>query len=190
MTTTTERATTVPSSPPSTPRVCLAPVRASQAVLDGGWWPRSADPVAELPGLLLALGEQYGPVRSVLLNNRAWDSRPRRLAVGTRVVRLGWFTSVDATLAIAITDRGDQLDLLIVPPDTAQAQARAAMARAADPTNVTRAADIFAAIAPEPVPARTAAVESDSNAGSAWDNEGGYQAESRPHRTAIVGSLS
>ena len=58
--TTTSNAHPLTPSLPSTSRVSLVPVRASQAVLDGGWWPRSADPVAELPGLVLVLGERYG----------------------------------------------------------------------------------------------------------------------------------
>src|SRR5688572_29184450 len=116
MTAPAHRATIVPSLPPSKPRVRLVKVRAGQAVLDGGWWPRSADPAAELPGLVLALGERYGPIRQLMLNNHVWDNRFRRLAVGARVVRLGWFASVDPGLAIAITEQGNQLDLLVVPP--------------------------------------------------------------------------
>ncbi len=88
-TTTAQRATIVPSSPSPTPRVCLVPARAGRAILDGGWWPRSTDPFAELPGLVLALGNRFGPVRQLMLNSETWDSRPRRLAVGTRVIRLG-----------------------------------------------------------------------------------------------------
>lgn len=160
-----QRDTIVPPSTPSTPRVCLVRVRAGQAVLDGGWWPRSGDPVAELPGLVLALGERYGPIRQMMLNIHTWDSHPRRLAVGTRVVRLGWLVSVDPALAIASTESGDQLDLLVVPPQTVEASARSAMARAADPADTTRAPDILAAIPAPPgrqptaaaVPARQAA---------------------------------
>jgi hypothetical protein len=141
-----DRATIGSPPPPSTPRVCLVPVRASRAVLDGGWWPRSADPVAELPGLVLVLSERYGPIRRLMLNRGSWDAQPRRLAVGTRIVRIGWFASVDPALAIATTESGDQLDLLVVPPGTAEAQACAAMARAAEPTDTMRAARIVAEI--------------------------------------------
>jgi Family of unknown function (DUF5994) len=182
--TTTDRATIVPPSPPSIPRVCLVPVRAGQAVLDGGWWPRSADPVAELPGLVLALGERYGPIRQIMLNRTVWDSHPGRLAVGSRVVRLGWFASVDAALVIATTERGTQLDLLVVAPGTAEDAALTAMARAADPADTTRAPDVLTAIASAPAPPRTVATGQDIDAGSAWDNEGGRQVEKdRPHQT-------
>jgi len=113
-----DSATTSPPTPPSTPRVRFAPVRARQAVLDGGWWPRSTDPDVELPGLVHVLSERYGPIRQLMLNRDVWDARPRRLTVDARMVRLGWFASVDPALAIATTEHGDQLDLLVVPPET------------------------------------------------------------------------
>ena len=145
-----QRATIVAAPPSSPPRLHLAPVRAGRAVLDGGWWPRSWDPVAELPALILDLDASFGPIRQVLLNIDAWDRRFRRLAVGPRVVRMGWFTSLDPALLIATTERGDQIDLLIVPPGTARATARAAMARAADPADTTRAPAILATMPAAP----------------------------------------
>jgi hypothetical protein len=129
----------------------MAPSRGGQAVLDGGWWPRSSDPVAELPGLVLALSDRYGPIRNVMLNSSAWDSRFRKLAVGAAIVRMGWFTSLDTALLIATTDRGDQIDLLVVPPTTSATAAEQAMSRAADPTNTTHAPDILAATSAVPV---------------------------------------
>ena len=60
MPTTIERVTIVPPTPPSRQRLVLVPTRADQAVLDGGWWPRSGDPVAEIPGLVLALAARFG----------------------------------------------------------------------------------------------------------------------------------
>jgi Family of unknown function (DUF5994) len=182
-TTAIQRATVVASTPYSPARLHLAPVRAGQAVLDGGWWPRSWDPVTELPGLVLALDARFGPVRQVSLNGDAWDCRFRRLAVGARVVRMGWFSSLDPALLIAITDRGDQIDLLVVPPGTAEPAARAAMARAADPADTTRAPDILTAVpaTPDTAPA------DDVAPGSVWDNEGGHPAEVR---TRPAGALS
>ena len=179
-----QRATIVASPPFSPPRLLLAPVRSSQAVLDGGWWPRSWDPVAELPGLILALDSRFGPIRQVLLNIDAWDCRFRRLAVGARVVRMGWFTSLDPALLIAATDRGDQIDLLVVPPATAEAAGRSAMARAADPADTTRAPGILTVMpaAPDTPP------DDDPAPASVWDNEGGHLAEARKPRAA--GALS
>jgi hypothetical protein len=179
-----QRATIVAAPPSSPPRLHLAPVRAGRAVLDGGWWPRCWDPVAELPGLILDLDASFGPIRQVLLNIDAWDRRFRRLAVGSRVVRMGWFTSLDPALLIAATDPGDQIDLLVVPPATAEAAARSAMARAADPADTTRAPGILTVMPAAP----HAPPDDDPSPASVWDNEGGHLAEARKPRPA--GALS
>jgi hypothetical protein len=170
-----QRATIVAPPPSSPPRLHLTPARAGRAVLDGGWWPRSWDPVAELPGLILDLDTSFGPIREVLLNIDAWDRRFQRLAVGSRVVRMGWFTSLDPALLIATTERGDQIDLLVVPPGAAPAAARAAMARAADPADTTHAPAILATM-----PAALDAPPDDDTPASVWDNEGGHLADARP----------
>lgn len=179
MPSTTQRATMIPPSPPSQPRLSLAPTR-GQAVLDGGWWPRSWDPVAELPGLLLALSERYGRIRHIMLNIHTWDSRFRRLAVGPDVVRIGWFDTLDPALLVATTGRDDQVDLLVVPPDTTPEAAERAMATAADPANLRRAPDILTAGA-IPQPATTTTTGSDPYA--VWDNEGGSAASSGVQRS-------
>ena len=110
-------------TPPATLRLSLQPDRPAYALLDGGWWPRSADPAAELPGLILALDERHGPsnpITRIMLGMADWNSsRPRRLRVegpsGRRVVRLGWFATMPAGLLIATSGRGERTDLLIVP---------------------------------------------------------------------------
>jgi hypothetical protein len=180
MPTVIERVTIVPPTPPSRPRLVLAPTRADFAALDGGWWPRSWDPVAELPGLVLALAARFGPIRQLMLSSTAWDSRFRRLAVGTGVVRMGWFTSMDPALLIATTYRGEQIDLLVVPPQTPATAAEQAMATAANPANVVRAPDILAAKAHvRPAPETGHDLEPDA----VWDNEGGHLTEAPAPRS-------
>ncbi|AXO32960.1 DUF5994 family protein [Micromonospora chalcea] len=171
MSVTTRRFATTPGSAVSSPRLVLAPVRA-RAVLDGGWWPRSWDPGAELPGLVLALSERHGRIRHLMLNLRTWDSRFRRLTVGPDVVRIGWFDTLDPALLVATTGRDIQVDLLVVPPATPRATAEWAMATAADPTNLRRAPDILAGA---PVGPRAAAATGSAE-DAVWDNEGGSTA--------------
>lgn len=132
-------------------RVLLVTARAGRAVLDGGWWPRSTDPAVELPGLIHALSERFSPIRYVLLNNATWDSRFRRIEVDGRVVRTGWFASLDPALLVATTETGDQIDVLVVPPSTEDGAANDAMARAADPDDTARAPEILAALSKESV---------------------------------------
>jgi Family of unknown function (DUF5994) len=179
MLTPADRVTIVAPAPPSLPRLLLAPVRASRAVLDGGWWPRSWDPVAELPGLVLALSARYGTIRQLMLNSVTWERRFRRLAVGGGVVRVGWFASLDPAVVIATTYGGDQVDLLVVPPRTAAAAARASMTVAADPANLRRAPAILAAM---PVAPPAGAAEG-ADEQPVWDNEGGRTAEPSRRRS-------
>ena len=91
------------------------------------------------------------------------------LAVGDLVVRAGWFASVDPAVLIATTDRGQQVDLLVVPPSTAAGPAGKAMARAADPANHQRAQAILADLPATPAP--TGAPNADDH--PVWDNDGG-----------------
>jgi hypothetical protein len=175
MSVTSEHAAPIAASTPSAPRLVLAPARA-RAVLDGGWWPRSWDPAAELPGLVLALAERHGRIRHIMLNLHAWDSRPRRLTVGPDVVRLGWFDTLDPALLVATTGRDLQVDLLVVPPATSPAVAERAMATAGDPADLRRAPEILAAVRVPP------AATTRPDAYGVWDNEGGGDGVTRNGR--------
>ena len=183
MPSTTEREAAISLAPPARPRLLLQPDRSGPALLDGGWWPRSADPAAELPGLILALDERHGRITRVLLGTAGWDaSRPRRLRVdgpaGSRVVRLGWFATMPAGLLTATSRRGQRTDLLIVPPDTGEQAAQAAMGQAAQAGNRSRTPALLAAMAR---PGRPAAVIPAQNIQlSTWEWEGGQLRDRTP----------
>ncbi|MEV1286481.1 DUF5994 family protein [Micromonospora sp. NPDC049679] len=121
-----------------------------RTLLDGGWWPRSIDPVAELPGLVLAIDKLRGPVTRMVLSADGWDRHPRRLGVARRVLRLGYFTSRPTSLLTALCANGDRVDLLVVPPDTATRIADAAMVLAATTTNLFPAQHILLATGTQP----------------------------------------
>jgi uncharacterized protein DUF5994 len=114
-------------------------------VLDGAWWPRSTDAVAELSTLLDELSGVRGRITHVLLNTTVWAlPHPRRATTGQGMVRLGWFTSQPAGLVTIICDFGrDRFDLLVVPPDTRRASADAAMAAAADANDERRTPELL-----------------------------------------------
>jgi hypothetical protein len=136
------------TAPPARPRLRLQPGLTGHTLLDGGWWPRSSDPAAELPGLILALDQRHGPVTAIMLGRAGWDtSRPRRLRVddpaGIRTVRLGWFETMPAGLLTA-TARSGRTDLLTIPPHTSEPAARAAMNQAAQPGNRTHTPALLA----------------------------------------------
>jgi hypothetical protein len=148
MTTATSTPATAASTRPTEPRglrLQLDPTMAGTGVVDGGWWPRSRDPDAELPGLIAGLESPLGPITRLALNLTAWDGAPRRVAVGGRRVRVGWFRQMDPD-TIGVTRAGqNRVALLVVPPQATTAAAGRAMAMAADAATSAGPADILAA---------------------------------------------
>ena len=147
MPSTTEREAAVGPAPPARPRLRLQPDQSDPTLR----WPRSADPAAELPGLILALDERHGRITRVLLGTAGWDaSRPRRLRVdgpaGSRVVRLGWFATMPAGLLTAISARDERADLVTIPPHTSEQDAAAAIEQAAQAGNRDHAPAILTAL--------------------------------------------
>jgi hypothetical protein len=138
-----------------------------RTLLDGGWWPRSTDPTTELPQLILALNQDHSPVRRVLLGPAGWDSHPLRIPVAGRI-RFVWYAAQPANLFFALRSNGDRIDLLVVPPDTDPATARAAMALAAQPANTVHAPDILTAVAAGQSPPSELMEE------TSWEAEGGH----------------
>jgi hypothetical protein len=182
MLTTAGRHTATSPAPPS--RLRLQPDLSARTLLDGGWWPRSADPAAELPGLILAIEERHGPVTRIMLGRAGWDaSRPRRLRVdgpaGSRVIRLGWFETMPAGLLTVIA-RAGRTDLLTVPPHTPERAAWAAMEQPPQAGNRTRTPALLAAVTTGGTQAGTAP---DGTQLSTWEWEGG-QDRARPLRAA------
>jgi hypothetical protein len=149
MLSTTEPEAVISLAPTAGPRLLLQRAHAAPGPLDGGWWPRSADPAAELPGLILALDKLHGSVTRVMLSAAGWNaSGPRRLQAGEagRVVRLGWFATMPAGLLTAIFAGGQRADLVTIPPPTSERDATAAMEQAAQAGNREHAPAILAAI--------------------------------------------
>ncbi len=87
--------------------------------LDGAWWPRSCSLGTELPTLIGELQRRGVRISRVAYNRLSWDPAPRRLVVAGRVIRLGWFETLDPHLvSLSGGDGQIRLDLLVVPPDT------------------------------------------------------------------------
>ncbi|MFF4587980.1 DUF5994 family protein [Streptomyces sp. NPDC001388] len=111
---------------------------------DGAWWPRSRDLEGQLSGLLTALTARLGPLARVGLDASAWDERPGHLVVDGRTVRIDWSAEGDDTMIVTRGER-DHFLFLVIPPQTAPARARAAMAMAVRDDNNASAQQIFAA---------------------------------------------
>jgi hypothetical protein len=145
MTATTERPDRTTSD---TLRLELDPGPSRSAVLDGGWWPRSRDLVAELPGLVHELAATRGTITHAMMNADDWDGpHPRRLPDAGGHVRLGWYTSQPSGLLTLICEVGrDRFDLLVVPVPATAASAAAAMTAAADPGDTRSAPELAAGV--------------------------------------------
>jgi Family of unknown function (DUF5994) len=140
------------------PRLSLDPAAPRDSGIHGGWWPRSRNAAAELPGLLTELNSRAGRVSRVALQAAAFSDIPHQLFVGSRKVRVAWFRYMNPlTVILTMADRGD-LILLVVPPQaTAQAGAQAlrlaASGREAGTAQAILAAAGIAADGDEPAPA-------------------------------------
>ncbi len=97
--------------------------------MNGGWWPRSRDPAAELPALAIAVADRLGVVCRIALNTDAWNSWPHHIVIGGAKVRLDWCTGDAHTIRLTSGDAA-HLDLLAIPPDTPTILALTCLARA------------------------------------------------------------
>ncbi|WP_062650149.1 DUF5994 family protein [Streptomyces maremycinicus] len=118
---------------PSQPllRLNLAPRSTMPRPLDGAWWPRSYDLLAELPRLLGGLPPEWGHITSVTVNGSTWSETPGRTLVCNQVVRLRRTTSASAPHTVVLLAPGQgRWDLLVVPPESTEQAARPFMTAA------------------------------------------------------------
>ncbi|MET9912297.1 DUF5994 family protein [Streptomyces sp. NPDC006476] len=121
--------TTAPRLPPTSPhlRLRLAPGRPLPRRLDGVWWPRSYDLLAELPQLLAGLPPAWGHIAGITVNGAAWSAAPGRI-VCNKVVRLRKAVARHALDTVVLVAPGHgRWDLLVVPPDTTEEDAEPLM---------------------------------------------------------------
>lgn len=152
-------ATTAAQAPVDGARLSLVPATAPQGSLGGGWWPRSRDASAELPGLIAELSARVGRVSRVAVQAEAFGNIPHKLTVGGRNVRVAWFRYMNInTVLLTMADR-DDLVLLVVPPLAPPAAAAQALRAAAGPGAGPAAAILAAAgITVESDPLRSAPI--------------------------------
>jgi hypothetical protein len=193
---TTIRRTRLPERPAARPGTADPPPRADEAdqvrlallsppaqrtTLDGAWWPRTRSLSDELPGLVEELHRRGIRVTRAAYHPGSWDTAPRRLAADGRIIRLGWFRSIDPLLLDLTGDsKRGRIDLLVVPPDTTAAVAREAFTAASDRGNRRTPTAVLAAVrqtgAREPAARRVAVGTSEaerSGSTAMWDSEGG-----------------
>ena len=116
---------------PGDARLSLAPEIARSAAISGGWWPRSRDAGAELPGLIAQLSSRVGRIRRVALQVDAFDNIPHQLAADGHKVHVAWFRHMNPNTAILTMAGRDDLILLVIPPEADPAAAAEALRLAA-----------------------------------------------------------
>ena len=109
------------------PRVVFTPTPRGEGLLDGAWWPYTRTLSEELPALLAAVPSRFGPIARVSLNTKAWDTTPQQMTCSDGVVQLVWYRACDAH-TIRLLGKNWNLDVLVIPPDTAADTAAAALA--------------------------------------------------------------
>ena len=122
-----------PSARGDSVRLSLKPSSSARGALDGAWWPRSTDPALELVALSEELAARRARVRRIGLTMTGWDSAPGRiwLASGRRVA-VDWFRISGGRLVRILGADNQRIDLLLIPADTAPANAELALTMATD----------------------------------------------------------
>jgi hypothetical protein len=116
---------------------------ATRGSVDGAWWPRSTDPAAEFPGLVLAMSSWVGPVNRVAYNLDNWAETGRELNVEGWSVTLVGDHLVDANTVVVTGPNQRRMLLLVIPPGTRGGVARAVLRSAADPHTVASVGEIL-----------------------------------------------
>lgn len=132
-----------PVDEPSQARLQLKSQGSVTGHVDGAWWPRSRDLAAELPELLTEIAPRMEPVGRVSYRASDWDPAPRKLTLGSHVVRLGWYRLLPSDTVDVISGLR-RLTLVVVPPETPADTARAVLDRAGGAENTDEVATLLA----------------------------------------------
>ncbi|WP_051174174.1 DUF5994 family protein [Amycolatopsis orientalis] len=118
-------------------RLRLKPANSESGFVDGAWWPRSRDLVAEVPELATALAAWTGPVWRVAFSPAGWTVTVSELFYQGRLIRLEGISSQNVHLVHATGGTMRRVTLLVVPPHADPAAAERALAAASGQNNVT-----------------------------------------------------
>lgn len=167
-------------------RLSLKPTESTSGYVDGAWWPRSSDLVAQIPALVAQLTERWGAVDRVSYDVEAWAPAARRVTAGGRQIRLDGFRGRRPTDAVHVMGAYRPVrTLLVVPPTTEPHRAAEMLRRAGTRGNQETIDDLLhvelRSERPEPGrPSGSSSVKSGTHAQiddsdlNRWDTEGGH----------------
>jgi len=107
-------------------RLRLKPKAPTTGWVDGGWWPRSRDLAAELPGLLSVLAVRLGRIERVSYHLGEWAPAVGKISCRGGVVRLAGYHAQRAD-TVDVVAASQRITLLVVPPEAPAQAARAAL---------------------------------------------------------------
>jgi hypothetical protein len=111
--------------------------------LDGAWWPYSRDLESELSDLVQQFPPAHGRISRAVYSRPDWDTQPRKLTAGPRVVKVGSFPRDDThVLIVQLSDRR-RLTLLVVPSDFTTGQGEEALLAGSTTGNRHTAAELL-----------------------------------------------
>jgi hypothetical protein len=126
-------------------RLALKPMAALMGAVDGAWWPRSSDPLAEFPALVAGIALYRGHVDRVAFNSIVWDDAPDHMVVDGARIKLEGFRSLDRRTVSLAGPNWHRMVLLVIPPDADERAAASAITRAASGDNTEQATQILLA---------------------------------------------
>lgn len=113
--------------------------------LDGAWWPRSRDPEAEFPELVLVASSWVGPVSRVTYRVDDWDTAGHEVTIDGWPVELVGSTTMRPNTVLVTGTHQRERALLVVPAGVPGGVARAVLRAAAGPGVVHSAEDVLRA---------------------------------------------
>lgn len=119
------------------PRFRLKPNGDCSGYLDGAWWPRTDDLMAELPDLLAVPSFRRRAVDHVTYNFSEWATRPAEITVGGSVVQLDGYRGQPPNTVEVLDAKGNRTVLLVVPSHTDPDQAHSIVMTAAASGNMS-----------------------------------------------------
>jgi len=134
---------TLPRTKPEL-RLKIKPSTAARGIIDGAWWPRSTDPAAEFPALVMALSSWVGPARHMAYHPDDWAPATSTLIVENWAVHLEGSQAVQPNTVVVTGPNLKQLRLLVVPPATPGGVARAVLRSASRSDTVATVGEILA----------------------------------------------
>lgn len=111
--------------------------------LDGAWWPRSSDPEAEFPELVLAMSSWVGPVSRVTYHVHDWDATGRTVTIDGWPVDLTGSAALQRNTVRVTGTHQRERTLLVVPPGVPGGVARAVLRATAGPDVVLSAEEML-----------------------------------------------